>query len=51
MTIHLKNEGQECKRVPFRRREVPVGEGELMERVKEGEYGQCTLCVCMKMEH
>jgi hypothetical protein len=24
--------------------------GRLMERIKEGEYGQCTLYTCMKLE-
>jgi hypothetical protein len=48
MNIYLKNEGQECK--TGTRGLGTMGEERVMERVKEGEYGQCTLCTCMKTE-
>jgi hypothetical protein len=50
MNTHLSNEGQECKADPTRGKVLEVGEG-LMDRVKNGEYCQCTLYQCMKMEH
>jgi hypothetical protein len=48
----LKNEGQEGKKVLFRNEYQPwQGEREDEQlATKEGEYGQCTLCTCMKIE-
>jgi hypothetical protein len=42
MNMYLNNEGQECK-TGLIRGSILVGGGGKMERVKEGEYGQCTL--------
>jgi hypothetical protein len=49
MNSHLSNERQEYKAAPVRC--VLPRRGELIVRVKEGEYGWCTLYTCMKSEH
>jgi hypothetical protein len=43
MNIYINNERQECKADPVR--------GSTSGRAMEGEYSQCTLYTCMKIEH
>jgi hypothetical protein len=41
---------KKCKTGPVRKR-VLAGERGWREKVKEGEYGVCTLYTCMKIEY
>jgi hypothetical protein len=49
MNIHLKNKGQECKQVLLGSG-LFVGGGGGIERLKDDEYGQCSLYTCMKTD-
>jgi hypothetical protein len=49
MSMHLKNEGQECETGPARAQILAWLCGQ-MKTVKENEYGPGTLYTCMKIE-